>query len=190
MSAIVTPSPAALREATSPRRGEVKSDLSLVCISPSEFLVPDPVRDGGIDAEPPLLVLLVIGEIALEPFDVALALERQHVGGDAVQEPAVVADDDRAAGEILERLFERAQRVDVEIVGRLVEQQDVGAGFEHFRQMHPVALAPGALPHLLLLVRAAKIERRAIGAGIDLALAEREHVLAAGNLFPHAVLAL
>src|SRR5690242_7909152 len=104
MPAIVTPSPAALRAATSPRRGEVKSGAFVICISPAEFLVPDAVRDRGIDAEPPLLVFLVIGEIALEPLDVALALERQHVGGDAVQKPAVVADDDRAAGEILERL--------------------------------------------------------------------------------------
>src|SRR6266446_10389139 len=47
--------------------------------SPAEFLVFDPVRDGRIDAQPALLVLLVVLEIALEPLDVALALERQHV---------------------------------------------------------------------------------------------------------------
>src|SRR5437588_11600038 len=98
MLAIVTPSPAAPRAATSPQRGEVKSGSSLICISPAEFLVLDPVRDGGIDAQAPLLVLLVVLEISLEPFDVAFALEGQHVGGDTVEEPAVVADDDRAAG--------------------------------------------------------------------------------------------
>jgi hypothetical protein len=32
-------------------------------------------------------------EIALEPFDVAVALEGEDVGGEAVEEPAVVADD-------------------------------------------------------------------------------------------------
>src|SRR6266568_1603539 len=190
MLGIVTPSPAALRAATSARRGEVKIGPALIWISPAKFLVPDPVRDGGIDAEPPLLVLLVILEIALEPFDVALALERQHVGGDAVEEPAVVADDDRAAGEILERLLERAQGVDIEVVGRLVEEEHIGAGFEHLGEMHPVALAAGELADLLLLVRAAEIERRAIGARIDLALAEREQILAAGDLLPYAVLGL
>src|SRR6266516_4639773 len=190
MLGIVTPSPAALRAATSARRGEVKIGPALIWISPAKFLVPDPVRDGGIDAKPPLLVLLVILEIALEPFDVALALERQHVGGDAVEEPAVVADDDRAAGEILERLLERAQGVDIEVVGRLVEEEHIGAGFEHLGEMHPVALAAGELADLLLLVRAAEIERRAIGARIDLALAEREQILAAGDLLPYAVLGL
>ena len=41
----------------------------------------------------------------------------------------------------VERFFEGAQGVDVEIVGRLVEQQDVGAQFQHFGEMHAVALA-------------------------------------------------
>src|SRR5262249_36442919 len=50
--------------------------------------------------------------------------------------------------------------------------------------------AAGELPDLLLLVGAAEIERGAIGARVHLALAEREHVLAAGNLLPHGVLAL
>src|SRR5690349_25178226 len=63
------------------------------------------------------------------------------MGGDAVEEPAVVADNDRAAGEILERLLERAQGADVEVVGRLVEQDHVGAGLEHLGEMHAVALA-------------------------------------------------
>ena len=38
-----------------------------------------------------------------------------------------MADDHGTTGEILQRLFERAQRVDVEVVGRLVEQQQIGA---------------------------------------------------------------
>jgi hypothetical protein len=58
-----------------------------------------------------------------------------------------VADDHGAAGEILQRLFQRAQGIDIEIVGRLVEQQHVGAGFQHLGQMHAVALtARDALP--------------------------------------------
>jgi hypothetical protein len=39
----------------------------------------------------------------------AVAFEGEDVGGEAVEEEAVVADDHRAAGEILERLFERAE---------------------------------------------------------------------------------
>src|SRR5262249_12261854 len=126
--------------------------------SPAEFLVLDPVRDGRIDAQPPLLVVLIVGEIALEPFDVARALDREAVRRDAVEEPAVVADDDGAAGEVLERLLQRAQRVDVEIVGRLVEQQHVRPRLEHLGEVHAVALAARERADLLLLVGALEVE--------------------------------
>ncbi len=72
-------------------------------------------------------VLLVGVEVALEPRHLRVALEGQHVGGDTVQEPAVVGDHHRAAGEFQQRVLQRAQRVDVEVVGGLVEQQQVAA---------------------------------------------------------------
>src|SRR6185437_3738006 len=93
---------------------------------PRQLLVLDPVRNDGVLAEPAHLVPFIVLEIALEPFDMAVAFEGQDVGGDAVEEPAVMADDDSAAGKILQRLFQRAQRIDVEVVGRFVEQQHVG----------------------------------------------------------------
>ena len=60
-------------------------------------------------------------------MDVAVPFEGQDVRGDAVEEPAIVADDDHAAGEVQDRFFQGPQRVDVEIVGRFVEQQHVGS---------------------------------------------------------------
>ena len=50
-------------------------------------------------------------------------------------------DDHGAAGEAFERFLQRAQRFDVEIVGRFVEQQHVAALFQHLGHMHAVALA-------------------------------------------------
>jgi hypothetical protein len=49
---------------------------------------------------------------------------------DAVEKPAIVGDDHRATGELEQRLFERTQRLDVEIVGGLVEQDQIAAGLE------------------------------------------------------------
>src|SRR4029453_1095331 len=68
-----------------------------------QLAVGDAVGAGGLGAEAPDLVGLVVGEVALEPGDPAVALEGEHVGGDPVQEPAVVADHDRAAGEVEQR---------------------------------------------------------------------------------------
>jgi hypothetical protein len=50
------------------------------------------VRDDAVLPQPSHLVLFIILEIALEPFDVAVVLEGQDVRGDAVEEPAVMAD--------------------------------------------------------------------------------------------------
>src|SRR6185436_20542465 len=74
----------------------------------------------GFHAEALAAIGLVVLVVALEPHDAALALECEHVCGDAVQEPAIVADHDGTAGEADERLLERAERVDVEVVRRLV----------------------------------------------------------------------
>ena len=91
-------------------------------------------------------------EVSLEPFHVAVALEWRACGGD-VSRNAVVADDDGAAGEILQRLFQCAQRIDVEIVGRFVEQQQIGAGRSILARWHAVALAARQRADFLLLVR-------------------------------------
>ena len=95
------------------------------CLLPRQLPVLDPVRLIGFGAEPALAIGFVVLVVALEPHHLAVAFERQDVRRDAVEEPAIVADDDGAAGERQQRLFERAQRVDVEVVGRLVEQQQV-----------------------------------------------------------------
>ena len=108
---------------------------------PGQLAIGRPVRPRGFLAEAADLVLLIGFEIAFEPFDVAVAFERQDVRRQAIEEEAVVADDHRAAGEILDRLLERAQRLDVEIVGRLVEQQHVAAALQHLGDVDAVALA-------------------------------------------------
>ena len=67
-------------------------------------------------------------------------------------------DHDGAAGEVEQRLLERAQRVDVEVVRRLVEQQHVAARPEELREVDAVALAAREVGDRLLLVAAAEVE--------------------------------
>src|SRR5689334_21174918 len=78
-----------------------------------ELPILDPMWLIGGRAQAAMTVRLVILIVALKLDDLAVALECEHVRRDAIEEPAVVADDDGAAGEVEERLFERAQRVDV-----------------------------------------------------------------------------
>src|SRR4029079_1285013 len=89
--------------------------------STRKLAVRHPVGPSGLLARAADLVFLIGLEIALEPFDLGVALEREDMRCEAVEEEAVVADDHRAAGEILDRFLERAQGLDVEVVGRLIE---------------------------------------------------------------------
>mmetsp|Transcript_10087 Transcript_10087/g.29875 ORF Transcript_10087/g.29875 Transcript_10087/m.29875 type:complete len:220 (+) Transcript_10087:96-755(+) len=72
---------------------------------------------------PPNVVLLVLLVVALEPDPLGVALRRQDVRRDAVEEEAVVAHHEDAARKVEQRLLQAAHRVDVKVVGRLVEQQ-------------------------------------------------------------------
>ncbi len=58
----------------------------------------------------------------------AAGLELEHRRADGLQEPAVVRDEDDGGVEREQRLLQPLQGLDVEVVGRLVEEQQVGLG--------------------------------------------------------------
>ena len=97
-------------------------------------------------------------------WPIGVALPGQDVRRDPVEEPAVVADHHGAARELQQRVLQRAERLDVEVVGGLVEQQQVAALLEGQRQVEPVPLAAGQHAGRLLLVRALEAERADVGA--------------------------
>src|SRR5207237_6254671 len=145
------------------------------------------MRRVGFSAKTALPIRFVVLIVPLEPDDAAVALEGQDVRGDAIEEPAIVADDDGAAGVVEQRLLERAQRVDVEVVGRLVEQQQVRAFLQELGEMHAIAFAAGERADLALLLRALEVEPGDERARGDRPLADHQLVLAAGDLLPHAL---
>ena len=76
------------------------------------------------------------------------------------------------------------QGLDVEVVGRLVEQQQVAAHLQGQRQVEPVALAAGEDAGLLLLVGALEAERRDVGAGVHLEVGDLDEVEPVGDDLP------
>jgi hypothetical protein len=65
-------------------------------------------------------ILFVFAVIPVEILNVRVALESQDVGGYPVEKPAVVANDDSAAREILKGFFQGSHCIYVEIVCGLV----------------------------------------------------------------------
>ena len=68
-----------------------------------------------------------------------------------------MADRPPRPAEVVKRLFQRAQRVYVEVVRGLVEQKDVRA-VRNSSPVEPVALAAESVADLLLLVGAREVE--------------------------------
>src|SRR5262245_9287398 len=64
-------------------------------------------------------------EVAVDLPDRAVLLEDHQRGGQAVEEEAVVGDHQGRAGEALERFLEDPQGAHVEVVGGLVEEDEV-----------------------------------------------------------------
>ncbi|CAM5520290.1 hypothetical protein SCALM49S_04083 [Streptomyces californicus] len=76
------------------------------------------------------LPLLQVGRVATAvQGDLLLReVQFQHLGDRAHEELAVVADDDRARAEAGDEALQAFQSVEVEVVGGLVEEEDVVPG--------------------------------------------------------------
>ena len=89
------------------------------------------MRPGRLGSEALDLVLLVGSEVPLEPVPAGRvligSLPSEDVCGHAVEEPAVVGDDHGTAGELQQGVLQRPQGLDVEVVGGLVQEDEVAA---------------------------------------------------------------
>ena len=95
---------------------------------------------GGVAEQ--FAAMFVVGfVVALEPCYPAVAFKSQDMGGHTVQKPAVMTDDHRAAAEVDDCFFECAQGVDVKVVGRFIQKQEIAAATQQFGEMHPIALS-------------------------------------------------
>uniref|UniRef100_A0A6J7PBT6 Unannotated protein n=1 Tax=freshwater metagenome TaxID=449393 RepID=A0A6J7PBT6_9ZZZZ len=104
------------------------------------------------------LLLLLLGEsgaLLLEPARV-VALEREATAavefedplGHVVEEVAVVGDGDDGAGVVLQEALQPVDALGVEVVGGLVEQEQIRAGEQQATQGNPASLATGERGHV------------------------------------------
>ena len=81
------------------------------------------------------------------------------LGRDGADQVLVVGDEDDGAVELLEGTLEDVDRVDIEMVGRLVEQEQRVGRDEHLRQREAGALAAGEHRDALVDIVAVEEER-------------------------------
>src|ERR1700722_6911481 len=164
--------------------------MYMLISSPGQWFVADSMGLGGVFAFAFLVILDVFLIVAFEPDDLRVAFESEDMGGDAVQEPAIVRDDDRTTRESHQRVFERAQSFDIEVVGRFIEQQHVAAGLQYFREVHTIAFTARQVADHLLLLHALEIEASDVAARGSLVVADLDEVEARGDLLPHRILVI
>ena len=80
------------------------------------------------------LINTPIGRIVSKQVGLPAPVELDDAGGEPPEEHPVVRDEDERAAVAEQELLEPADRLDVEVVGRLVEQEDVGLGDEGLSQ--------------------------------------------------------
>ena len=85
----------------------------------------------------------IAGEIAAVALQAAVGLVGENARADAVEKVAVVADGDDRSWKMLEIILEHLQRADVEVVGRLVEEEDVVLLHEDREQIETAAFSAG-----------------------------------------------
>ena len=91
-----------------------------------------------------LLAAQVVVPVARPAADLA-AVDLDDARGQRAQEAAVVGDEHQRPAPLLEEAFQPVDRGDVEVIGRLVQQQQVRLRHQRPRQQHP-ALHPAREP--------------------------------------------
>jgi hypothetical protein len=98
-------------------------------------------QGGGRGGRGPALEVLV--DPAGQHRDLPVAEERPDGVGHPLEEVAVVRDHDERARPAVEEVLEDVEGLDVEVVGRLVEEQHVGLGQQQPQQLEAAPLATG-----------------------------------------------
>ena len=75
------------------------------------------------------------------------SIELEHTGSDPIEHVAIMGDDHEPAREVLEFVLQPLDRIDVEMVGRLVEHEQVGIGDQCPGQRDPLLLPTRELVH-------------------------------------------
>ena len=133
--------------------------------------------------------IVVIARIDLQLLEVEIRDVRAHL----VQEMPVVADDDHGGIVVVERAFQPADRIDVQIVGRFIEQQNVRPGEQRLGEQHPQLQSRGHFAHgtVVPLFRNSGIRQNGAGARLGVVAAifgecalelGRLHVILIGGL--------
>ena len=116
----------------------------------------------------PLLLLLEPGGVIALVRNAVAAIELENPAGHVVEEIAVVGDDEDRARIVAQVAFEPVDGLGVEMVRRLVEQQQVGLLEQQAAERDAAALAARELGHVGIVRRAAQRVHRLFDLAVEI----------------------
>ena len=120
------------------------------------------------------LVFLIFRVGAFVEHHFAVAFKREDVSADAVEEPTVVRYHNGTSCKVLETLFESAESVHVDIVGRFVEEEHVAFFFQCHGEVEAVALTTREHADFLLLVGTCEVKLGEVCSGVHVSATHAE----------------
>ena len=134
-----------------------------------------------LPGEPSQLLFEPRRVVALER-DAAAAVELEDPLRDVVEEVAIVGDRHDRARVLLEEALEPVDRLGIEVVGRLVEQQQVGVAEEEPGECHATLLPAGQLRDVGVVGRAAQGVHRDVDVALEVPGIGRGDLVLEGRL--------
>ena len=115
-------------------------------------------------------VVVIVAAVTVE----VLARDFDHAVADGVEEGAVMGDNKQGSGVIAEVGLEPAERLEVEVVGRFVEHEEVGLHDEEAGEVgaHDPATAHGARGTVVVGVAEGEAGENAFGFGLEVVAVE------------------
>ena len=95
--------------------------------------------------------LAIVGVVARIILEFAIALHHEQMIDHLVHEISVMAYHDHATSEVGEIFLKHIECHDVEIVGRLIEDEEVGRTHQHCAEIEPALLTSRQFIHIVIL---------------------------------------
>ena len=124
--------------------------------------------------------------VSFEDLDGRGSAEDQDPITDTVEEVTVVADNEAGAAEVDESFLEDAQGLEVEVIGRFIEDEEIPAAAQNLSQQHPVALAAREVADAVIDARVGEEEALEVTANREFFFTELDEVFIAPDLLEDA----